>query len=168
MHLRATRSISEDEEITLSYCDEMESTEERQGELDSYGFVCTCRVCVDADVSDLRRALIRDTLPPAPMELEKWALNPTLPDNHLLSPMLSLLKMMEAEGLEGHERYCECLLSIMGLYSLLGDEVNVVKYGKKASVLLMALNGNAINFSNLDMHSQSSQWGLRKSSGKER
>ncbi|KAL1726158.1 hypothetical protein EV714DRAFT_219899 [Schizophyllum commune] len=53
--LRAVRDIAPGEEITVSYCGEVDRPySQRRALLAPYGFECDCRACVEGDIADVR------------------------------------------------------------------------------------------------------------------
>ncbi|THU86386.1 SET domain-containing protein [Dendrothele bispora CBS 962.96] len=65
LHLRASRPIKKGQEITLSYIsDGVDPTVERQRQLASYGFTCTCEACSNPEISDPRSKQIKELLKP--------------------------------------------------------------------------------------------------------
>ncbi|THU86385.1 SET domain-containing protein, partial [Dendrothele bispora CBS 962.96] len=85
-HLRASKPIKKGQEITLSYIsDAVDPTSERQRQLASYGFTCTCEACSNPEISDPRSKQIKELL------------NPTV---SMINPMtLGLLDPATAKGL---------------------------------------------------------------------
>ncbi|THU78220.1 hypothetical protein K435DRAFT_786345 [Dendrothele bispora CBS 962.96] len=64
-HLRASKPIKKGQEITLSYIsDAVDPTSERQRQLASYGFTCTCEACSNPEISDPRSKQIKELLNP--------------------------------------------------------------------------------------------------------
>ncbi|KAL0952330.1 hypothetical protein HGRIS_006610 [Hohenbuehelia grisea] len=139
MQLFATRDIAKDEEITCEYCDLLEPASARQKVLAPYDVVCTCNACRFPGVSDLRRKEIKDFKPPALSEIFPWAMNPALPDDHLLKPLLRCAELIRQEGLEAAEQKdVSILLPMLMCYVVLGDEA-------KAKALQEKINLNDIS-----------------------
>jgi len=47
MFVMATRDISQDEEILISYVQQGKTLEERQKTFKSFGFICKCKLCIN-------------------------------------------------------------------------------------------------------------------------
>ncbi|THU79314.1 hypothetical protein K435DRAFT_598518, partial [Dendrothele bispora CBS 962.96] len=63
--LRAMKPIKKGEEITITYIsDGVDSTTERQRQLASYGFTCTCERCSNPEISDPKSRQIKELLKP--------------------------------------------------------------------------------------------------------
>ncbi|KAJ7772071.1 hypothetical protein DFH07DRAFT_734269 [Mycena maculata] len=110
--LFAARDIPKGEELKFSYTALNALAEARQTELEPYGFRCTCSACRTPE-SDARRALSFVF----PVE--------TIED------CLEKLSLLEEEGLQVAEEYCETLKSLMNLYLGRGDVHNASKYARK-------------------------------------
>ncbi|KAJ7898809.1 hypothetical protein B0H14DRAFT_3852944 [Mycena olivaceomarginata] len=54
--LFAVRDIEAEEELTISYVATTDTTKERQTNLESYGFQCSCAACLAPSESDATRA----------------------------------------------------------------------------------------------------------------
>ncbi|KAJ8080103.1 hypothetical protein PM082_016931 [Marasmius tenuissimus] len=63
MEFRAMRNIDNGVELTTAYIDEAQSHQERQEQLDAYGFQCQCPSCKDPKASDARLAWYRERTP---------------------------------------------------------------------------------------------------------
>ncbi|KAJ7496835.1 hypothetical protein FB451DRAFT_1386188 [Mycena latifolia] len=111
--LFAARDISEGEELTISYTDLHLAAKDRQSALEPYGFQCTCTACRTPFESDTRRAM---TLSIQADTIENG---------------LAKLSLLEQEGLQVLDEYCETLKSAMEHYSALGDSDNASKYAVK-------------------------------------
>ncbi|KAJ7125183.1 hypothetical protein C8R44DRAFT_703338 [Mycena epipterygia] len=111
--LYAARDIAEGEELTITYTNPRSLAKERQSELEPYGFQCTCSACRTPSESDARRAV-----------------SLTLSIRNVKDG-LAKLSLLEQEGLEATDDYCETLKSVMELYIALGDANNASKYAGK-------------------------------------
>lgn len=95
----ASRAISPDEEITLSYCDPFYEHSQRKWELQHYGFVCGCPACIDLDVAESFGAKSRGRRFRL-AELEEGGSYPgTFAD--ILRGKVEIAKLMREEGLSG-------------------------------------------------------------------
>ncbi|KAG9227605.1 hypothetical protein PTI98_011170 [Pleurotus ostreatus] len=119
MQLYAVRTIKKGEEITTSYCNHLAPYAARQISLAPYGIRCDCPACVDhveSDKNRLRISRVQDAVP----AIVKWAANPALPSDLLLTPSLKMLELLESEGLEATPQYLLVLYQTMLIYSALG------------------------------------------------
>ncbi|KAK2050316.1 TPR domain-containing protein [Colletotrichum somersetense] len=98
--IHATRDISKDEEITISYLDEhLGLRDSRQSALhDGYGFVCGCSACNPASfkAGEARRAEVKS-------RLERFAEAASEDPNDEFEMILALLDAYEAEAIRGRE-----------------------------------------------------------------
>ncbi|KAF4577219.1 hypothetical protein EYR36_005206 [Pleurotus pulmonarius] len=120
MQLFAARNIKKGEQITTSYCDLLAPYATRQLSLAPYGIRCDCPACLDHVESDKNRLRI-SRLQSAVPAIIKWAANPALPDDLLLRPSLTMLELLESEGLEATRHYAQVLYHSMLIYSALGE-----------------------------------------------
>lgn len=119
MQLYAVRNIKKGEEITTSYCNHLAPYAARQLALAPYGIRCDCPACVDhveSDKNRLRISRVQNAVP----AIVKWAANPALPSDLLLTPSLKMLELLESEGLEATPQYLLVLYQTMLIYSALG------------------------------------------------
>jgi hypothetical protein len=100
-------------------------------------------------------------------QLEKWALDRSLPDDFLIKPALQHIKLAEEEGLE------VCLLgpvhTLLQVYICLGDEANTLKYGRLFKTLTRVLKGKSLSrewYDDLKVYRKYPTWGSRKRAGK--
>ncbi|KAJ6466293.1 hypothetical protein C8R45DRAFT_1021204 [Mycena sanguinolenta] len=125
--LYAVCDIPSDEELTFSYVDTEKPRAERQKELKSYGFVCTCAACSDPS-SDARRA----TLEPSLRNLINWAMfDRTLPNDWLIKKSLQQLVLLTKEKMQHHPKYSDATRAVMEAYICLGDTLNASKWAAK-------------------------------------
>ncbi|KAF8146859.1 hypothetical protein K438DRAFT_1626949 [Mycena galopus ATCC 62051] len=111
--LYATRDIAKGEELTLAYTSLGLPAETRQSNLEPYGFRCTCSACRTPSTSDDHRATSLT------MQIANI-------DDGLLQ-----LALLEENGLETWDPYCNALKTVMELYIALGDADNGSMYAKK-------------------------------------
>ncbi|KAJ7030043.1 SET domain-containing protein [Mycena alexandri] len=125
--LFAVRDIEEGEELTFQYTDVAVSAAERNKELKSYDFVCTCASCTDAPASDARRAAITGFTPTAFI----WAVDRALSDDWLLNKCREQLALIEVEGLQHLKKNFDAIKAIMEVYICLGDAENASKWAAR-------------------------------------
>ncbi|EMD32694.1 hypothetical protein CERSUDRAFT_99070 [Gelatoporia subvermispora B] len=122
MQLIATKDIAQDEEIVVAYCNLTSQYANRKKELDPYGFVCACSLCVDPERSDKqimriltfqRRFLIDDGL------FDEWLRVPSLPDDHLEKQLLEGLSLMREEGMHDTPEYLFLVGKLVKVYAAL-------------------------------------------------
>jgi hypothetical protein len=107
MNVQALRDITPDEEITLSYLDDVGevTTPERQERLESYGFECNCAICDSgtpaAKASKFRRSSMNAVL----RELANIPNSSKKADrkSHQLLQLIRVIAIMRKEGLVGRE-----------------------------------------------------------------
>ncbi|KAJ6593450.1 hypothetical protein B0H19DRAFT_908503, partial [Mycena capillaripes] len=125
--LYAVRDIAAGEELTFQYTPVIFSAAARNEELKPYNFVCACRACTDAPISDARRATIAAFVP----NVLLWALNPALSDDWLLKKCISQLVMITTEGLQHLSAYFDATKAMMEVYICLGDARSASKWAAK-------------------------------------
>ncbi|KAJ7668726.1 hypothetical protein DFH06DRAFT_1321959 [Mycena polygramma] len=111
--LFAARNIIKGEELTLAYTGLTTLTEIRQKELEPYGFRCTCAACLAPSTSDPQRAII------ACMPITN------------IDDGLVRLALIEEQGLQVCDEYCQTLKTIMELSIGIGDAETARTYAKK-------------------------------------
>ncbi|KAK7460841.1 hypothetical protein VKT23_008770 [Stygiomarasmius scandens] len=145
--LRASKPIKKGEEITLTYISDrvVEPTSERQRQLASYGFTCTCEACSNPEISDPRSNALKELLKPTfNLMMMDW-INPTtgkgigapatssgtiMPGmmsmgmanqlgQNTIEPALKGLKLLEEEGLYGSMEYGDLLGRVMLGYNVI-------------------------------------------------
>ncbi|KAF5365329.1 hypothetical protein D9758_005412 [Tetrapyrgos nigripes] len=134
LHLRATRNIKKDEEITITYLsDLLIPTAERQYQLRSYGFQCGCEACSNPTSSDANRKKIQKFGEPffQPMAIPRSGPPPLM--DLLINPTLRDIKLMEDEGLESIKAYGDYAGRLMNGYMQLGNKTEEKKW-RRASV----------------------------------
>ncbi|EMD40286.1 hypothetical protein CERSUDRAFT_121094 [Gelatoporia subvermispora B] len=132
----AGRDIRAGEEITVKYDDPLQPRAVRQAKLDAYYFVCSCLACTDSVTSDYRRQQIVavadiDVLDVIP----QWINNRALPDDYLEKKALTILGLLEEEGLEISTTYVLCKQLLGMVYAALGDQPRAMKYMKEMILL---------------------------------
>ena len=107
MHVHAIRDIEPDEEVTLSYLDDAgEMTRaQRQDKLTSYGFECGCPVCDSKNPRAAESVKRRDAIHEVMRSLhESQSSHTGSPSRvHELQALLTIMDLMQAEGLVGRE-----------------------------------------------------------------
>ncbi|KAF8146868.1 hypothetical protein K438DRAFT_2027982 [Mycena galopus ATCC 62051] len=111
--LYTTRDIAEGEELTLAYTGLNLPAETRQSNLEPYGFQCTCSACCTPSKSNVDRATA----------LKMQITN--------IDDGLVKLALIEENGLQACDEYCNALKTVMDLYIALGDAENGSMYAKK-------------------------------------
>ncbi|KAK7460843.1 hypothetical protein VKT23_008774 [Stygiomarasmius scandens] len=76
LQLRASKPIKKGEEITITYISDVtDPTKERQRQLASYGFTCTCEACSNPKLSDPKSKEIKELLKPAMFLFDPMAMD---------------------------------------------------------------------------------------------
>jgi hypothetical protein len=164
MELRAMRDIKAGEELTTYYNDPASPAADRQKELLPYGFQCTCVACLNPAFSDPRRAEVYKATAHKKTEFQSWVHSTSLSDDFLLKRVLKEIKLAEEEGLE-FQLLGPYQMMVM-CYEALGDETNVVEWGKVLRQYLVVLvlpdmAGGDYGPGNLAFHRDSPLWGVR-------
>ncbi|KAF8146866.1 hypothetical protein K438DRAFT_1689322 [Mycena galopus ATCC 62051] len=111
--LYAVRNIAQGEELTIAYAGLSLPAEIRQSKLEPYGFRCTCSACCAPSTSNIQRAT---------------ALTMQIAN---IDDGLVKLALIEENGLQACDEYCDALKTVMDLYIALGDAENGSMYAKK-------------------------------------
>ncbi|KAJ3993846.1 hypothetical protein F5050DRAFT_1677536 [Lentinula boryana] len=130
MQLRATRRIAEDEELTVSFINQLEPYTVRKKDLSLFNIVCSCQSCKKPKIGDMRRKqFLKGT--PTSDDFTYWIKEVSLPRDQLIKRALVQISLLEDDGLENSTYYQECLTTIMLCYVALGDAKMAMRWGKK-------------------------------------
>ena len=132
-HLRATRDIKKDEEITTGYIGDEESPAAlRQKMLAPRGFKCTCESCQDAQLHDPHRLRCAAVYKRFHMN-GGWQnfKNLDLPSSGDVKSLIADLLAYLQEGLEAAEGYGYTVFNLMKAFAARGDVKNTVDYARK-------------------------------------
>ncbi|KAE9395942.1 hypothetical protein BT96DRAFT_997217 [Gymnopus androsaceus JB14] len=140
MQLRAMRKITRDEELTVSFIDQLQPYATRKVELEKFDIVCSCPSCKKPKLGDKRRAQFEQGTVRA-AEIVDWVKDISLSDDHLIKRALVQISLLEADGLENSPYYEENLLAIMIVYITLGDAVKAERWGRKLGTWKMCRYG---------------------------
>lgn len=132
MRIYTVRDIAVGEEITLNYNAEW-MTADRQKSLQGYGFQCRCPSCLDVKASDQRRVIIEREY--SWDAVKKWILTYVTKRRGTTSMLLKHaedgIRLIELEGLQGHDSYYEnALMLMLSVLAAIGtDGERFRKYG---------------------------------------
>ncbi|KAJ3933037.1 MAG: hypothetical protein NXY57DRAFT_1000389 [Lentinula lateritia] len=130
MQLRAMRKISNDEELTVSYINQLEPYAVRQKNLKLFDIVCTCQSCKKPKIGDRRRTqFLKGKL--TTDDFLHWIKDASLSDDHVIKRALVQISLLEDDGLENSPYYSDNLMMIMLCYVALGDDEKAMRWGKK-------------------------------------
>ncbi|KAJ3813949.1 hypothetical protein F5876DRAFT_34045, partial [Lentinula aff. lateritia] len=130
MQLRAMRKISNDEELTVSYINQLEPYAVRQKNLKLFDIVCTCQSCKKPKIGDRRRTqFLKGNL--TTDDFLHWIKDASLSDDHVIKRALVQISLLEDDGLEDSPYYSNNLMMIMLCYVALGDDEKAMRWGKK-------------------------------------
>ncbi|KAJ4489704.1 hypothetical protein C8J55DRAFT_505731 [Lentinula edodes] len=130
MQLRAMRKISNDEELTVSYINQLEPFVVRQKNLKLFDIVCTCQSCKKPKIGDRRRTqFLKGNL--TTDDFLHWIKDASLSDDHVIKRALVQISLLEDDGLENSPYYSDNLMMIMLCYVALGDDEKAMRWGKK-------------------------------------
>ncbi|KAJ3908175.1 hypothetical protein F5879DRAFT_399539 [Lentinula edodes] len=130
MQLRAMRKISNDEELTVSYINQLEPFAVRQKNLKLFDIVCTCQSCKKPKIGDRRRTqFLKGNL--TTDDFLHWIKDASLSDDHVIKRALVQISLLEDDGLENSPYYSDNLMMIMLCYVALGDDEKAMRWGKK-------------------------------------
>ena len=132
--MTAVRDIPAGAEIVARYCEPLPPSAQRQQFLrTNYGFTCA-----DPAASDARRAQIRQwehllddddsSGRGGGAALARWIGDATLPDDHLTAPLLAVLALIEAEGVQNTQLHPLVLKRLADAYAALGDRERLAEY----------------------------------------
>ncbi|KAI0785809.1 hypothetical protein C8Q75DRAFT_735302 [Abortiporus biennis] len=131
MELRAVRKIPKGEEITITYIEkDFASTDKRQASLQSYGFTCTCIICINPSESDAVCTFIRSQLVP-------HAANVTDP----LEVALEHIELLEKWQMESYQIYQPYLMRVSDIYHQRGDMKTARKFMFRSASNILAKYG---------------------------
>ncbi|KAJ3784050.1 hypothetical protein GGU10DRAFT_294936 [Lentinula aff. detonsa] len=141
VRIHAVRDIPAGTEITIQYCDLLESVAERANDLAPYGITsCNCTpFCSDPamiKISDERRARFQ-----IPVVLMPPSVKPKAdePKDAWVQPALTRLLELEEEGLQSLDEYRRTLHQLLNIYTYLQDVEKVLMYAQKLRGTLKAL-----------------------------
>jgi hypothetical protein len=103
--LYALRDIQVGEEITITYANPLQPRPDRWRKLQpDYRFTCDCPWCTHSDSSaqeesDKSREYLQTYVATHP-SYRKWSADPCLPDHHVIDAHLSVLPVIQREGLD--------------------------------------------------------------------
>nr|GAT49069.1 predicted protein [Mycena chlorophos] len=128
--LHAVRDIAQGEELTIHYFNTLGPAAARAKSCKRYGFTCQCPCCAQPKErlaeSDARRTTLREfNLSDAE---QRWAKDPTLPLDWLVTQCLEQLDLLEKEGLQACNSYCVLPQAIMSAYVMLADAKRASKW----------------------------------------
>jgi hypothetical protein len=126
--LWAVRKIPAGEQVTLSYTGYKDDYKHRRDWLLHYDFECICPACLDHKESDIRRRKVFNTKMITIDRIKMWIKSKTSSDEFLISPAMKHLEMMEAEGLEAIDQYCDRLAEVFLCSVALGWKNEAVRY----------------------------------------
>jgi hypothetical protein len=163
--IRALRPIRAGEQIFITYIDPSKPRQTRQDQLmRQYSFKCACPSCsLPASArSDWNRYLLyQDRDPTDERDLRKWAVDLSLPDDHIIKPSLSAVEMMDEEGLYAgiwdyhYQRLCKA-------YCALSNESEAKRWAEKAAALTVAHTGSDGGWAKVITSLRNTNWwGLR-------
>ncbi|TCD67248.1 hypothetical protein EIP91_000325 [Steccherinum ochraceum] len=144
VQMRAIRDIKKDEEITATYCQDMESFEKRKKNLAPYDFQCACPACIDPKTSDARRKQIHAVVMANGLGFF-WEKNFEVPKKTVVKPLLDAVGLCEKEGLESTIEHGFLLFVLMKTYAAKGDVANMRVYARRYSVWRLACLGTAVD-----------------------
>jgi hypothetical protein len=125
--LWAVRKIPAGEQVTLAYAG-FGNYEDRRDWIRRYGFECVCPACLDHKESDVRRRKVFNTKMSTIDRIKMWIDSKSFSDDFLISPAMKHLEMMETEGLEAIDQYCDRLAEVFLCSVALGRKNEAVRY----------------------------------------
>ncbi|KAF5376403.1 hypothetical protein D9615_008618 [Tricholomella constricta] len=140
LELRAIRDIKKDEEVFIAYCSTSEPTAERQANLKSYDFECTCSLCSDPTSDALLAKIKESTLEPS-----VWSHNRNLNGNKdRMQYSKDWMAAIEAAGRQNLKEYGSHISMLIAASFGLGRMDEYRKYKEMNEAWYLAKYGQAM------------------------
>ncbi|KAI5894514.1 SET domain-containing protein [Schizophyllum commune H4-8] len=132
--LRAVRDIEPGEEITVSYCGEVDRPySDRRALLAPYGFGCDCRACAEGDAADIRYEQIIAEYDDLPFPLSS--------DKRVEQGYRYAIQRIEEEGLEAIDQYYSSHVHLTRYYRWTRDVAKAQVCEEKLNAISWAQRG---------------------------
>lgn len=156
------RKILKNEEITISFIDQVQLYATRKVELDKFNIVCSCPSCKKPKLADRRLAQFEKGTPTND-EFVNWIMDASLSNDHIIKRALVQISLLEADGFEISPFYEIDLDMIMKSYIALGDEQKAMRWGKKLGIWKTCRAGpqTAEEFQKSERYTKSPLWKAR-------
>ena len=135
LQVLALRDIKPGQQLSYSYCQPHRSAKERQRQLATYGFECTCKACVNATpASDKLREEMETRIQKIYDEKEEMLADPQF-NVRSLDPLLKFEKQLEKEGLDFGDKFPLLVYVILRGYHKLKNNRKHIEYFNKGKRL---------------------------------